>query len=84
MKHRRVRHVRIAAVYAPRRNNLQRWCIFLHVTDLHRRSMGAQQVLIVHIKRIVHGARRMIFRNIQRGKIVKIGLDFGSFCHFEP
>ena len=45
--------------------------------------MGAQHMLVVHIKGVVHSARRMVFGNIECGEIVEIGFDFGAVCHLE-
>ncbi len=45
--------------------------------------MRAQQAPIRKIKGIVHGARRMILRDIQRFEIMKVILDFGSRDHLE-
>ena len=51
--------------------------------------MGAQQVLacavvfVIDIESIVHGAGRMVFRNIQRGEIIKIGFDLGAGSYRE-
>ena len=43
-EHRRVRQVEIVApVHAPRRHNPDRWLVRLHITDLDRRCMSAQQ-----------------------------------------
>ena len=36
MEHRGVGYVRVAAVYAPGGDNLQRWRVLLHVAHLHR------------------------------------------------
>ena len=42
-----------------------------HGTDLHWRGVRTQQPAIGKIKRVVHGARRMIGGNVQRLEIVE-------------
>ena len=54
-----------------------------HGANLHRRGMRAQQPPVRKIKRVVHGARRMILRNIQRFEIMEVVLDFRSRGHLE-
>jgi hypothetical protein len=46
--------------------------------------MGAQQVSARKIERIVHRTCRMIIRDIQGGKIVKVVLDLGARTNSEP
>ena len=79
-----MRGIGIDAINAPRRNDANIRHAFqmpvlrhmrLHVANLDRRSMRAQHVLLVDIKSVVHGTRRMILRDIQRGKIVEIVFD---------
>ena len=43
--------------------------------------MRAQHVLLVDVESVVHGTRRMVFRDIQRGKIVKIAFNLRAFRH---
>jgi hypothetical protein len=50
---------------------------------LHRRGVGAQQGAAFQVKGVVHRTRRVIVRNVQRGEIVEIGLDFGAVGHHE-
>ena len=52
----------------------------LHGADLHRRGVGAQEHLLAVGPRlqeegVVHLARRMAEREIERGEIVVVGLD---------
>nr|AOO54644.1 phenylalanyl-tRNA synthetase subunit alpha [uncultured bacterium] len=88
MEHRRVRRIGVHAVNAPRRDDADvghavQMRIFrhvrLHVANLDRRSVRAQHVLLVDVERVVHGTRRMVFRDIQRGEIVEIVFDLGTF-----
>ena len=55
-----------------------------HGAHLHRRSVRAQQQpravrLRIEEERVVHRPRRMVFRKIQLGEIVIVGLDVGTF-----
>ena len=43
--------------------------------------MRAQYIRFINIKCIVHCARWMIFGDIQRGKVIEIGLDFRTSRH---
>ncbi len=58
------------------------------MANLHRAGVGAQQVggggsAALHIKRIVHGTRRMVFRRVQRSEVEPVGLDLGALSHIE-
>ena len=86
MEHRRMRLIRVTAIGAARNDHADRRLLRHHRPDLHRACMGAQQLafaILVRIKeeRIVHLARRMAERKIQRGKIIKIIFDIGTFRH---
>ncbi len=83
VEHGRVRHVRIDAIDAARRDHRQRRPLRAHAANLHRRGMRAQQPPVGKIKRIVHGPRRMILRNVQRFEIMKVILDLRSRGHLE-
>ena len=55
-----------------------------HGAHLHRRGVGAQQHaravrLRVEEERVVHVARRMVFREIELGEVVVVGLDVRPF-----
>ena len=55
-----------------------------HGAHLHRRGVGAQQQaravrLRIEEERVVHVARRMVFREIELGEIVVVGLDVRPF-----
>ena len=55
-----------------------------HGAHLHRRGVRAQQkarsvLLRIEEERIVHVARRMIFRKVELGEVVVFGLDVGTF-----
>jgi hypothetical protein len=60
MKHRRVAGIGIDAIDAPGRNQCHRRLLRLHGADLHRRGMGAQQMTVLEIERVMQRARRMI------------------------
>src|SRR5690606_40326596 len=46
--------------------------------NLHGRRVRAQQPPRMQIERVVHGARRMVVRNVERGEVVKVVLDLGA------
>ncbi len=83
MEHRRMGDIGITAIHPSRCDGTQRWFTVFHYTNLYRRGMGTQHGMLIKIKGIVHGARRMIFRNIQRGEIVIIILDLRSLSDFK-
>ena len=56
------------------------------IADLHRAGMGAQQIgrgfsAAFDIKRVVHGARRMVFGRVERGEIKPVGLNLRALGH---
>ncbi len=54
--------------------------------DLHRRGVRAQQRALAvpgEIERVVHRARRMIGRDVQRVEIVEVVLDLGAVWPLE-
>ena len=88
VEHRRMGGIGIHAIDAPRRNDADvRHCfqmtVFLHmrlhVADLDRRGVRAQHMLLVDIEGVVHGARRMVGGDVQRGEVVKIVFDLRTF-----
>ena len=86
MEHRRMGLVRVTAIGAARNDHPDRRFLAHHGADLHRTGMGAQHLaLAIRIgleeKRIVHFTRRMAEREIQRGEIIKIGLDIRPLGH---
>ena len=68
---------------AARRDHAQRRPEFPHAAHLHRRSVGAQQQAVREPERVLHVARRMLRRNIQRVEVVIFGFDFRSVEHGE-
>ena len=84
VKHRRVRRVAIDAIGAPRRDDADRRLLFQHGAHLHRRGVGAQDVLravglLAEIEGVVHLPRRMIGRDVELGEIVVVEFDVGAF-----
>src|SRR5574340_767862 len=75
MEHRRMGGVGVDTVDAPGRDDLQRRLVRLHVAHLHRRGVGAQHMLRVDVEGVVHRARRMVLRDVQRGEVVEIAFD---------
>src|SRR5579864_1385657 len=84
VKHRRVRHVRVAAVDASRSNDGEWRTAVEERPDLHRGGVGAQQPPVREVEGIMEGARRMILRDIERGEIVEVVLDLRPRGNVEP
>ena len=91
LKHRRVRQVEIvAAVDLAGHDDAHRRLVALHVADLHRRGVRAQQRRRTadgpatspdEIERVLHVARRMLGRHVERFEVVVVVFDFGAFEH---
>ena len=88
MKHRRVGLIIIRAVNAARANHPHRGASFFHGANLNRAGMGAQHVWraiitlgAVHIKRVHFSAGRMMAGDVQRIKIIPIGINSRPFGH---
>ena len=84
VEHRRVRLVGIHAVGAAGNDDADRRLLRLHRPDLHRRGVGAQKHPLavgarVEEEGVVHLARRMAEREVERGEIVVVGLDVRPF-----
>ena len=75
VEHRRMRLVAVAAVDLARRDHPQRRLVGVHVTHLHAGGMRAQQAAIAEVERVVHGARRVMRREVQRFEVVPVVLD---------
>src|SRR5690348_4761570 len=75
VEHRRVGLVRIAAVDLARRDDADRRLAPGHAADLHRRRMRAQQATVTEVEGVVHGACRMVRREVQRLEVVPVVLD---------
>ena len=84
VKHRRVGHVGIAAIDTSRRDHPQRRHRIAHRADLNRRRMRAQELAVRKEERVVHRARRMIQRNVERVEVVEIVFDFRPFATRKP
>ena len=79
VKHRRVRHVMIAAIHASRRDHApMAACAFSMRADLHRRGVRAQQPPVGEIEGVVHRARRVIGGDVERLEIVEVVFDLGT------
>ncbi len=98
MEHRRVRGIAIDAVGAARRDHLDRRdaievLVFLDmhagIAHLHRAGMRAQQqelvvaVAAVDVEGVLHRARRMVVRVVQRREVHPVGFDLGAIGHVE-
>lgn len=82
VEHRRVRGIRIRAIDAARRDDADRGLAARHGADLHGAGVRAQhhwpRVFAGEVEGIVHRARRMRLRNVERGEIMPVVLDFGA------
>ena len=83
VEHRRVAGVeRLVAVRAPGRDHEDRRLLRLHGADLHRRRVRAQHHLLglaeVHVERVLHRARRVAGRDVERLEVVPVVLDLGA------
>ena len=76
MEHWCVCLIGIRAIHFARSNHTKRWFVILHKTHLHARCMGAQQMATRKIEGVVHGARRVMWRKVQRFKIMPVVFDF--------
>ena len=83
VEHRCVCLVRITTIDTPRRDDAYGRTLVHHGANLHGRGVRTQQLSSWEIERIVHGPRRMAFRNIQRGEVVILILDLGPRAHAE-
>ena len=84
MEHRRVGGIRILPVGLAGDDDADRRLLCLHGANLNRRGVGAQQLALAALvgreeERVVHLARRMAGREVERGEIVVVGLDVGTF-----
>ncbi len=80
VEHRRVGLVAVAAVDLAGGDHAQRRLVacfqqVVHVADLHARGMGAQQATVTEIEGVVHGARRVVRREVERLEVVPVVLD---------
>jgi hypothetical protein len=82
VEHRRVGLVAVAAVDLAGGDHAQRRLVILHVAHLHTGGMRAQQAAIAEVERVVHRARRMVRREVQRLEIVEIVLDLRTVGEF--
>src|SRR6185312_7376345 len=63
---------------AARGDHPKRGTELFHAADLDRRSVGAEKVATCQPESVLHIARGVVRRNVQRVKVVVFGLDFGS------
>ena len=85
MKHRRMGGIhRIPPIHPAWSHDPHRWWIGFQVSDLHRRGVGAQQQVVLQIKRVLHVSSRVLRRNIQGREVVVIRLHLRTFLHLIP
>src|SRR5262249_12456005 len=73
----------VVAIYRAGDHHLKRRLASLHRANLYRRCMGSEHSVIGNKKSVLHVARRMIFRKIQRCEIMVIIFDVWSARDFE-
>src|SRR5450756_837507 len=76
---------RLVAVYPPRAENTERRLLTFHYPGMDTAGMRPQKPvrLLINIKSVLHIPGRMIFRKIQRGKIMPVIFNFRTFRHRE-
>ncbi len=77
-----MRGIVVVAEHSTRANHFERRFVLLHEPHLPARSLGAQQYAVVYEKRILHVARGVVGRNIERLKIIVIGLHLGTVVNY--
>ena len=89
VEHRRMRGVGIDAVGASRRDHLDRRLVHPRVAHLHRAGVRAQHqrqavaILQVDVERVLHRARRMVLRAVERGEVEPVVLDLRTVGDLE-
>src|SRR5450755_84484 len=83
MEHRRMRRVAVHAIHAAGDDDLDWRRVRFHVSHLDRRGVRAQHHAAFDIKGVVHRARRVVFRRVERGEVVEVVLDFRSLGNGE-
>ena len=93
-EHRRVREVEVvAAIDAAGRDQPDRRLVLLHVADLHPRRVRPQQRRRrarsrAHrrgeVQRVLHVARGMLGRHVERFEVVVVVFELGAFDDEEP
>src|SRR5689334_8448046 len=83
VEHRRVRDVGVATIDHAGTDDTYRRLLGAHRADLHRRRVRAQECLGRQVERVLHVARGVIARNVQRLEVVGIGLDLRALGHAE-
>ncbi len=83
MEHRRMGGVVVGAEGPARGDDPERWLMGLHVADLHRGGVGAQDLALAafvlrQIEGVVLLARRVLGRDVEGGEVVKVVLDVGA------
>ncbi len=67
---------RVRTVNPPGGNNADGRLLLFHHAHLHGRRLRAQQDLVVDVERVLCVTRRMVFRHIQRFKVIVVILHF--------
>lgn len=78
-----MRGVVVRAEHPSRRENFNGRLFRFHDADLPRGSLRAKEQLVREIEGILHIAGGVILGGIERGEIIVIRFDFGTFKDFE-
>src|SRR5690606_19772626 len=68
----------LVAEHLPGHDDLEGRRVRLHVPDLHRAGVGAQQAAVGRPERVLRVARRVLGREVQRPEVVVVGLELGA------
>ena len=88
MEHRRMRRVPVIAEHAARHEDADRRLLAHHGAHLHRARMCTEHfrqrvVALLQEEGVMCLARRVAFREVQRGEVVPVILDVRALCHAE-
>src|SRR5690606_17492687 len=89
VEHGRMGGVAVDAIGAARRDDLDGRLVHARIAHLHGAGMGTQQqrqavaVLQVDVEGVLHGARRVVQRVVQRGEVGPVVFNLGAVGHVE-
>ena len=84
-----MRCIAVDAIRATRCDDLDRRLVHARISHLHRARVRAQQqrlafaIMAFDVKRVLHRARRMVFRAVQGSKVGPVRLDLGAVSDVE-
>ena len=74
---------RLVAEDAPGADNPERRREPFHAAYLDRRCVGAEQIAVFRPEGVLHIARGVVLRNVERFEVIIIGFHFGAVQHLE-